>query len=160
VEHAVKWNTADASSAVSANTETQSSERQAGTTPRVLKRPRVGFSPTMLLKAAGTRPDPAVSVPRAKLTRPAATATAEPELEPPGMWHAVRRARARQSGGELIEIGLAQQHGTGLKQSGHDGGRCRRGIGERGAGRGGRHARDIDIVLNRKRNAEEWQALD
>jgi len=75
-------------------------------------------------------------------------------------WHAVRRARARQSGGELIEIGLAQQHGTGLKQSGHDGGRCRRGIGERGAGRGGRHARDIDIVLNRKRNAEEWQALD
>jgi hypothetical protein len=92
-KHAVKWNTADASSAVSANTETQSSERQAGTTPRVLKRPRVGFSPTMLLKAAGTRPDPAVSVPRAKLTRPAATATAEPELEPPGMNRASKGLR-------------------------------------------------------------------
>jgi hypothetical protein len=39
----------------------------------------------MLLKAAGTRPDPAVSVPSAKLTSPAATAAAEPELEPPGM---------------------------------------------------------------------------
>ena len=39
----------------------------------------------MLLKPAGTRPEPAVSVPSAKLTRPAATATAEPELEPPGM---------------------------------------------------------------------------
>ena len=39
----------------------------------------------MLLNAAGTRPEPAVSVPSAKLTRPEATATAEPELEPPGI---------------------------------------------------------------------------
>ena len=39
----------------------------------------------MLLNAAGTRPEPAVSVPSAKLARPAATATAEPELEPPEM---------------------------------------------------------------------------
>ena len=70
---------------MSAKTETQSSERQAGTTPVVLSRPRVGLRPTMLLKAAGTRPEPAVSVPSAKLTRPAATATAEPELDPPGM---------------------------------------------------------------------------
>ena len=62
----------------------QSSERQAGTVPWLLTRPRVGFRPTMLLNAAGTRPDPAVSVPSAKLTSPAATATAEPELEPPG----------------------------------------------------------------------------
>ncbi len=48
-------------------------------------KPLVGFNPTMLLNAAGTRPDPAVSVPSAKLTRPAATATAEPALEPPGI---------------------------------------------------------------------------
>lgn len=44
----------------------------------------------MPLKAAGTRPDPAVSVPSAKSTMPSATATAEPELEPPlilaGSW--------------------------------------------------------------------------
>ena len=44
----------------------------------------------MPLAAAGTRPDPAVSVPRATSTRPAATATAEPELDPPdtraGQW--------------------------------------------------------------------------
>ena len=33
----------------------------------------------------GTRPDPAVSVPSEKLTSPAATATAEPELDPPEM---------------------------------------------------------------------------
>ncbi len=39
----------------------------------------------MPLKAAGTRPEPAVSVPRAKSTMPSATAVAEPELEPPLM---------------------------------------------------------------------------
>ena len=69
-----------ASSQLSAKIDTQSSERQAGTTPRLLRWPRLGFSPTMLLSAAGTRPEPAVSVPSAKLTRPEATATAEPEL--------------------------------------------------------------------------------
>jgi hypothetical protein len=36
-----------------------------------------------LLKPAGTRPEPAVSVPSANGTRPRATTTAEPELEPP-----------------------------------------------------------------------------
>jgi hypothetical protein len=73
-----------------ANTDTQSSERQAGTTPAVLRRPRLGLRPTMPLAAAGTRPEPAVSVPSARSTRPAATATADPELEPPetrsGQW--------------------------------------------------------------------------
>ena len=65
-------------------TDTQSSVWQAGTTPRTGTAPSVGFSPTMLLSPAGTRPDPAVSVPSAKETRPAATATAEPDEEPPG----------------------------------------------------------------------------
>jgi hypothetical protein len=59
--------------------------RHAGTTPRVLSSPSDGLTPTMPLNAAGTRPDPAVSVPSAKLTIPAATATAEPELDPPEM---------------------------------------------------------------------------
>src|SRR6478736_2705415 len=76
---------AKASSTVSANTDTQSSVRQAGTRPAVETRPRLGFKPTMLLKPAGTRPDPAVSVPSASGTRPAPTAMAEPELEPPGI---------------------------------------------------------------------------
>jgi hypothetical protein len=39
--------------------------------------------PTIRLKAAGTRPLPAVSVPSAKSTCPLATATALPELDPP-----------------------------------------------------------------------------
>ena len=50
------------SSVVSAKIETQSSERQAGTTPAVETRPRLGLRPTMLLSPAGTRPEPAVSV--------------------------------------------------------------------------------------------------
>src|SRR5262249_24708962 len=79
----IALSTARASLDVRAKIETQSSERQAGTTPRVLTRPRVGLSPSTLLNAAGTRPDPAVSVPSEKLTSPAATATAEPELDPP-----------------------------------------------------------------------------
>ena len=53
--------------------------------PAVLNSPGAGLRPTTLLAAAGTRPEPAVSVPKAKLTRPAATATPEPELDPPEM---------------------------------------------------------------------------
>ena len=37
----------------------------------------------MLLSAAGTLPEPAVSVPSAMGTIPRATATADPELDPP-----------------------------------------------------------------------------
>ena len=78
--------TAAASAHDNAKIDTQSSERQAGTTPAVLSSPRDGLRPTMLLKAAGTRPDPAVSVPSANVTRPLATATADPELDPPEMY--------------------------------------------------------------------------
>ena len=74
-----------ASSTVSENTETQSSVRQAGTTPAVGIRPRLGFNPTILLNIAGTRPLPAVSVPSESGTSPVETATADPELDPPGM---------------------------------------------------------------------------
>ena len=80
-----------ASSTVSAKTETQSSVRQAGTTPLVEISPRLGFKPTILLKPAGTRPEPAVSVPSASGTRPAPTAMPEPELEPPGIKSALNR---------------------------------------------------------------------
>ena len=57
--------------------------------------PRVGLTPTMPFRAAGTRPEPAVSVPRARSTRPSATATADPELDPPEIRsgsHALRTA--------------------------------------------------------------------
>ena len=61
-------NTSAASSQVRAKMDTQSSEGQAGTTPLVESRPWLGLRPTRLFSAAGTRPEPAVSVPRLKLT--------------------------------------------------------------------------------------------
>lgn len=42
------------------------------------------FSPNRPLNAAGTRTEPPVSEPSAKAHKPAATATPEPELDPPG----------------------------------------------------------------------------
>lgn len=74
-----------ASPTLRANTVTQSSAAHAGTTPRVDSRPSVGLMPTQPLYPAGTRPEPAVSVPSAKHTRPRPTADAEPLEEPPGM---------------------------------------------------------------------------
>src|SRR6185436_19392972 len=55
-----------------------------GRTPSMLVRPYVGLSPTMPHWLAGSRTEPAVSVPRAAAHSPAATATPEPPLEPPG----------------------------------------------------------------------------
>src|SRR5260221_548250 len=82
--------TCAASSTLSAKMETQSSVRHAGTTPLAPTRPGVGLRPTTWLNAAGTRPDPAVSVPNENATRADATGTADPELEPPLMWSALK----------------------------------------------------------------------
>ncbi|MNL81853.1 hypothetical protein D3C87_2090790 [compost metagenome] len=43
----------------------------------------VAFIPTRLFNAAGTRPEPAVSVPKEKLATPSATVNDEPALDPP-----------------------------------------------------------------------------
>ena len=48
-------------------------------------RPRVGFSPTRPLHAAGIRIEPPPSLPCASGTMPPATAAAAPPLEPPGV---------------------------------------------------------------------------
>src|SRR3546814_10552724 len=66
-----------------AKTVMQSRVRHAGTSPAVLQRPLLGLKPSRWLKAAGTRPEAAVSVPSAKGTSHAETAIAEPEIEPP-----------------------------------------------------------------------------
>ena len=50
-----------------------------------LIRPRCGINPTRPVYAAGMRMDPAPSLAEAAPTRPAATAAAEPPLEPPGV---------------------------------------------------------------------------
>ena len=71
----------------------QSSDRQAGTSPTVLMSPRLGLNPTIPLRAGGTRPEPAVSVATANGTSPVATASAEPELDPPEMRFAPKTLR-------------------------------------------------------------------
>src|SRR5947209_18980693 len=75
--------TLHASATISEKIDTQSSVRHAGTTPVFGISPSDGFRPTMLLSMPGTRPEPAVAVPSEIGTRPAATAAAEPELDPP-----------------------------------------------------------------------------
>ncbi len=77
------WAIVHASSTVSAKIEMTSSVRQAGIKPVVENQPLVGLSPTILLCPAGTRPEPAVSVPKENGTIPLATTTDDPELEPP-----------------------------------------------------------------------------
>ncbi len=71
----------------------------------------------------------------------------------------VGRARPDQAGGELVEVGLADQHRAGRNQP-FDHRRARLGrVGEGRAGGGGREARDIDVVLHRERRAGQRQAL-
>ena len=53
--------------------------------PVRLTRPSVGFTPTMPQALAGLMIEPSVSDPIASGASPAATATAEPELEPDGL---------------------------------------------------------------------------
>src|SRR5215472_9358200 len=62
--------------------------------PPLATRPTVGFRPTIPFAAAGDMIEPSVSVPIDTGVRPAATAAAEPELDPPGLrsgacglWH-------------------------------------------------------------------------
>ena len=63
---------------------TQSSVETAGWTPDRLTLPYDGFSPYVPQHAAGMRMEPPVSVPSAKSTSSAATATADPLEDPPG----------------------------------------------------------------------------
>ena len=53
--------------------------------PLRLTSPTVGLKPTIEFIADGLTIDPSVSVPIAATQNPAATATAEPELDPPGL---------------------------------------------------------------------------
>src|SRR5580700_10474557 len=55
-----------------------------GTIPEVLTLPTVGLNPTTPFSDDGLTTEPSVSVPTATRVRPAATATADPELEPDG----------------------------------------------------------------------------
>ena len=68
-----------------------SSVKESGNAPPVGTRCRVGLKPTSPHSAAGMRVEPPVSLPTAISHMPSTTATAPPEVEPPGM-------RARSAG--------------------------------------------------------------
>ena len=73
-----------AATASRANHPTVSHDEARGTTPSSGTAPQLGRMPHTPQNAAGMRTEPAVSVPTAKSASPAATATADPEDEPPG----------------------------------------------------------------------------
>ena len=142
-------------------------ERRASRGPRRRwsSTPGVGFTPTIPHSAAGTRPDPAVSVPSANGTSPVATTTAEPELDPPAMNSGIERVATR-------PVAAASGCRRGRWRTGR-GWSCRRRprprragarppvresvghVGELGTAGGGRHAGDVDVVLHRERHAGE-----
>ncbi len=73
-----------ASRTLRVNVPTVSSDEANAMSPYRLMSPYVGFSPTTPQSDAGCRTEPPVSVPSAQTASPAATAAAEPPLEPPG----------------------------------------------------------------------------
>ncbi len=110
--------------------------------PARLTRPNVGFRPTIPQHEAGQRIEPPVSVPGASGRMPAASAAAEPPLEPPGT--------------RLVSCGLRQVPNHGIV-----GGRAprqlvRRQLGD-GEGAGGGQAGDARRRRARARCPARWR---
>ena len=62
-----------------------------GIIPDLLTRPTVGLNPTIPFTEDGQDIDPLVSVPMAMSTTPIATATADPELDPHGLYSVFKK---------------------------------------------------------------------
>ena len=144
-----------------------SSVRESGNTPRLSIRPSLVLNPTMPQKLAGARIEPPVSLPIAQGARPAATATAAPDEDPPAM-RGVTGSRGflgvpkcglspRRRESEFREIGFPQRHETGRGQVCDD--RrvvlLRRRFGEQRRPGGGALARHVDKVL-----PGDWHAVE
>jgi len=87
----------------------------------------VGFSPTTPQKAAGCRMEPPVSEPSAQMASPAATAAVEPPDERhgpqvPGIVGGAEGGVLRAGPhGELVQVGLADEHAARRLQAVYDG---------------------------------------
>ena len=123
--------------------------------------PKLGFMPTTPQKAAGRMIEPTVCVPSASGTMPAATATAEPLDEPPGVWAATVRVdrAARVPPGEFRAHGLAEDDAAQRTQPLDHGRIAHRPVllVERGAV-AGRHVGGVDDVLHSDRHAAQGHA--
>ena len=130
--------------------------------------PKVGFNPTMPQKLAGLRIDPPVSVPIAPGTNPAATAAADPLLDPEvkcsrfqglrggGQGQIVRGLAVR----EFVCGELADKDAPGFVEPGHKGRIGRRNmVGENSGVCGCRDAGGVDDVLERERNPVHRAAI-
>ena len=126
--------------------------------------PRLGFSPTMLLSAAGTRPEPAVSVPSENGTSPRRQRPQSPSSTRPESalrrkhCAARRRASARRRGRwRTGRDWSCRWNGAGGTQARDARGVRFRRVGEGRTRRGGRQAGDVDVVLHGERHAVERQ---
>ncbi len=127
--------------------------------PSLPSRPGVGLRPTMLLKPAGTRPDPrrvgsqreAHESRRDRDCRSRTRAARHERRIERIARHAIRRAHTDESGRELIEVRLADDDGAGGDQPLHDFGGSLCVVGETRTGRRRGHARDVDIVPSPRR---------
>src|ERR1017187_3079020 len=104
------------SAAVAVKRPTVSSEGAKGSAPSKGSRPKLGLKPQMPQTEAGRRTEPRVWVPRAKGTMPAATAAAEPEELPPGVWPGKRglRVAAGSKEAKAVEGVLRRNFDPGL----------------------------------------------
>ena len=126
-------------------------------------RSRCGLSPNSPQHAAGMRIEPAPSVASAAAASPAATAVAEPPLDPPDVragiprveGRAERERLGRRERLQLRHVRLAEHHRAGVAQPAHDLRVLRRrtAVGERAVRRD--LARDVGVVLDRDRDAVE-----
>ncbi len=73
---------------------------------------------------------------------------------------AIRGTGADQAGGELVQIGLANQNGSCRAQAGNDGGIGTSLVSEGRAGGSGVPASCVDVVLYREGDAVQWQRCD
>ena len=149
-----------------ANGPTVSRPSASGKMPSSESAPVAGRTPEMPLSAAGMRMEPSVSLPSAMSASPAATAAAEPPLEPPTVRVEVPRVggapEVRVLRGdaprELVRVRLADHERAGGAQRGDDG-RVVLGIAaeERGARARGQPG-DVDDVFHRERPAVQRAA--
>ena len=145
----------------------QSSVRQAGTKPARAPAAPCRLQTHQIVECRRYAPEPAVSEPSANGTTPAATRTADPELEPPltysrlntqpGLPYGLRVPT--KPGGKLVQVGFADDDRTGREQALDDVGRGGWPIAECRAGRRRLDAGHIDVVLDCDGYASERQRL-
>ncbi len=104
----------------------------------------VGLMPTMPVKAAGSRTEPPPSLPSASGQMPAATAAAEPALDPPGVQVEVPGIAGGREERVVAEAAIAEFGRVGLAEDDRAGGAeplhgdvvvVRDEVGDRGASR-------------------------